>query len=166
MRLLYYRQDRELGVTDDMVDVNATRPYAILSHTWGTDEEEVSFEDLANNRGKDKVGYKKIQLCGEQAKRDGLQYFWVDTCCINKANKAEHSLAIRSMFRWYLHDGCLITSAPAATQLSRSLVDVSAGYSKSSCSLAVHWSIPGHSVLGVVLHGVAISLSGCPLEWR
>jgi hypothetical protein len=47
------------------------------------------------------VGYKKIQLCGERAKRDGLQYFWVDTCCINKANKAEHSLAIRSMFRWY-----------------------------------------------------------------
>jgi hypothetical protein len=34
-------------------------------------------------------------------KRNGLQYSWVDTCCINKANKAEHSLAIRSMFRWY-----------------------------------------------------------------
>lgn len=84
-----------------MVDADATRPYAILSHTWGKDEEEVSFEDLAKNSGKDKDGYNKIQLCGEQAKRDGLQYFWVDTCCINKANKAEHSLAIRSMFRWY-----------------------------------------------------------------
>jgi hypothetical protein len=101
MRLLYYREDGELGVTDDLIDADATRPYAILSHTWGKDEEEVSFEDLANNRGKDKAGYKKMQLCGEQAKRDGLQYFWVDTCCINKANKAEHSLAIRSMFRWY-----------------------------------------------------------------
>jgi hypothetical protein len=101
MRLLYYREDGEPGVTDDLIDANATRPYAILSHTWGKEEEEVSFEDLANNRGKDKAGYNKIQLCGEQAKRDGLQYFWVDTCCINKANKAEHSLAIRSMFRWY-----------------------------------------------------------------
>ena len=40
-------------------------------------------------------------MCGEQAKRDSLQYFWVDTCCINKANKAKLSLAIRSMFRWY-----------------------------------------------------------------
>jgi hypothetical protein len=30
-----------------------------------------------------------------------LQHFWIDTCCINKANKAELSLAIRSMFRWY-----------------------------------------------------------------
>jgi hypothetical protein len=101
MRLLYYREDGELRVTDDMVDADATRPYAILSHTWGKEEEEVSFEDLAKNSGKDKAGYKKMQLCGEQAKRDGLQYFWVDTCCINKANKAEHSLAIRSMFRWY-----------------------------------------------------------------
>jgi hypothetical protein len=101
MRLLYYQEDEELGVTDDLIDADATRPYAILSHTWGKDEEEVSFEDLAKNSGKDKAGYKKIQLCGEQARRDGLRYFWVDTCCINKANKAEHSLAIRSMFRWY-----------------------------------------------------------------
>jgi hypothetical protein len=101
MRLLYYRKDGEVGVTEDLIDADATRPYAILSHTWGNDEEEVSFEDLAKNSGKDKDGYKKIQLCGEQAKRDGLQYFWVDTCCINKANKAELSLAIRSMFRWY-----------------------------------------------------------------
>lgn len=101
MRLLYYREDGELGVTDDLIDADATRPYAILSYTWGKEEEEVSFEDFAKNSSKDKDGYKKIQLCGEQAKRDGLQYFWVDTCCINKANKAEHSLAIRSMFRWY-----------------------------------------------------------------
>jgi hypothetical protein len=101
MRFLYYREDGELGVTDDLVHANATGSYAILSHTWGKDEEEVNFEDLAKNSGKDKAGYKKIQLCGEQAERDGLQYFWVDTCCINKANKAEHSLAIRSMFRWY-----------------------------------------------------------------
>jgi hypothetical protein len=103
MRLLYYREDGELSVTDDLAnaDADATRPYAILSHTWGKDEEEVSFEDLAKNSGKDKAGYKKIKGCGKQAKRDGLQYLWVDTCCINKANKAELSLAIQSMFRWY-----------------------------------------------------------------
>ena len=102
MRLLYHREDGQLSVTADLVDADAVRPYAILSHTWGADkEEEVTFEDLAKNAGKDRPGYKKIQLCGEQAKRDGLQYFWVDTCCINKANKAEHSLAIWSMFRWY-----------------------------------------------------------------
>jgi hypothetical protein len=101
MRLLKYGEDGEPSVTADLVDGDAIPRYAILSHRWGKDTEEVTFEDLANNAGRDKSGYKKIQLCGEQANRDGLQYFWIDTCCINKANKAEHSLAIRSMFRWY-----------------------------------------------------------------
>jgi hypothetical protein len=101
MRLLKYGKDGEPSVTVDLVDEDAIPPYAILSHRWGEDAAEVTFEDLAKNAGKDKSGYKKIQLCGEQAKRDGLQYFWIDTCCINKANKAEHSLAIQSMFRWY-----------------------------------------------------------------
>jgi hypothetical protein len=103
MRLLEYREDGELSVTADIVDKDAIPPYAIMSHTWGAqaEAEEVTFADLAKNAGKDKPGYKKIEFCGEQAKRDGLQYFWIDTCCINKANKAEHSLAIRSMFCWY-----------------------------------------------------------------
>lgn len=76
--------------------------YAILSHTWGAEpEEEVTFEDLMNGIGKDKTGYNKIQFCGKQARCDDLQYFWVDTCCINKANNTELSEAINSMFHWY-----------------------------------------------------------------
>ena len=43
----------------------------------------------------------QIRFCGEQAKRDGLQYFWVDTCCIDKSNHSELAEAITSMFRWY-----------------------------------------------------------------
>jgi hypothetical protein len=54
-------------------------PYAILSHTWGS--EEVSFLDLVDKSGKSKAGYRKILFCGKQAARDNLQYFWVDTCC-------------------------------------------------------------------------------------
>jgi hypothetical protein len=43
----------------------------------------------ADTRGDDKVrghsqaGYKKIKICGEKARRDMFEYFWVDTCCIN-----------------------------------------------------------------------------------
>ena len=74
-------------------------PYAILSHTWGA--EEVTFQDLVNGTANGKRGYKKIQFCGEQARYDGLQYFWVDTCCIDKTNNAELSEAINSMFRLY-----------------------------------------------------------------
>jgi hypothetical protein len=74
-------------------------PYAILSHTWGTGE--VTFEDLRNGSGKKKPGYNKIRFCGEQAKRDGLQYFWVNTCCIDKSSSAELSETVNCMFSWY-----------------------------------------------------------------
>ncbi|KIM95395.1 hypothetical protein OIDMADRAFT_134334, partial [Oidiodendron maius Zn] len=48
-----------------------------------------------------KAGWRKIQFCVKQAAADGLEYFWVDTCCIDKSDPAELSKAINSMFRWY-----------------------------------------------------------------
>ena len=75
--------------------------YAILSHTWGDSSEEFTFKDLIDGTGGDKAGYKKVEFCRQQAACDGLQYFWVDTCCIDKSSSAELSEAINSMFRWY-----------------------------------------------------------------
>ena len=75
--------------------------YAILSHTWGADGDEVTFKEFRKGTGKAKAGYGKIQFCAEQAARDGLQYIWVDTCCIDKSSSAELSKAINSMFYWY-----------------------------------------------------------------
>jgi hypothetical protein len=77
-------------------------PYAILSHTW-TEGQEVTYNELVAGTGKDKTGYDKIRFCGERAATDGLQYFWVDTCCIDKSTSDELSTAINSMFRWYQH---------------------------------------------------------------
>ena len=99
MRLLKYEEDGQLTITS--FDDNAIPPYAILSHTWGAEAEEVTFADLTKYDGKGKRGYKKIHFCGEQARHDRLQYFWVDTCCIDKTDRVELSQAIRSMFRWY-----------------------------------------------------------------
>ncbi|USP74763.1 WD40 repeat-like protein [Curvularia clavata] len=99
MRLLKYGDNDEFSIAEFGEDTKP--PYAILSHRWGPEADEVTFEDVVGNKGKDKPGYAKIRFCGEQAQRDGLQYFWIDTCCINKANKAELSLAIQLMFRWY-----------------------------------------------------------------
>jgi hypothetical protein len=56
--------------------------YAILSHTWRVDGGEVTFKDLVEGSSKSKAGYDKIRFCTQQADRDGLQYFWLDTCCI------------------------------------------------------------------------------------
>jgi hypothetical protein len=100
MRLLKFGSRGELSLTKNLIEDIPS--YAILSHTWGADDDEVTFDDIKNESGKSKAsGYAKIQFCGEQARRDGLQYFWVDTCCIDKANHAELAQAIASMFRWY-----------------------------------------------------------------
>lgn len=98
MRLLQLDNCAELSLTEDLFDIP---PYAILSHTWDADRDELTFNDLHNGLGKSKAGYRKIQFCGQQARKDGLEYFWVDTCCINKGSLAELSEAITSMFRWY-----------------------------------------------------------------
>ncbi|KAF2684618.1 HET-domain-containing protein, partial [Lentithecium fluviatile CBS 122367] len=75
--------------------------YAILSHTWGAENDEVTFKDLMEGTGGAKPGYQKIQFCANQAGYDHLRYFWIDTCCIDKSSSAELSEAINSMFRWY-----------------------------------------------------------------
>ena len=80
---------------------NNIPPYAILSHTWGLDDDEVTFKDITKGRGNSKPGYRKLTLCSEQATKDGLEYFWIDTCCIDKTSNAEMTDAINSMFMWY-----------------------------------------------------------------
>jgi Heterokaryon incompatibility protein (HET) len=100
MRLLKLDSHGELSLTKDFGD-DIPR-YAILSHTWNEDnDKEVIFSDIENKYGKSKAGYRKLQFCSKQAEKDDLEYFWVDTCCINKADHVELSEAITSMFRWY-----------------------------------------------------------------
>ncbi|KAI4592830.1 hypothetical protein KJ359_010383 [Pestalotiopsis sp. 9143b] len=99
MRLLQLDGNEGLTLTTDLI--NDIPPYAILSHTWGADGDEVTFQDASQKGGHDKPGYEKILFCGQQAKRDGFDHFWVDTCCIDKTSSAELTKAINSMFRWY-----------------------------------------------------------------
>lgn len=78
--------------------------YAILSHTW--DDEEVLFRDMCFSLGsspttRQKKGFAKIEKTCEIAQSAGLQYAWIDTCCIDKSSSAELSEAINSMFQWY-----------------------------------------------------------------
>lgn len=100
MRLLHYNSEGNLVLTDDLVDEGSLPAYAILSHTW-VEEEEVTFQELKADAGLVKPGYQKIEYCGQQARRDGLRYWWVDTCCIDKTNTAEYRHAVKSMYRWY-----------------------------------------------------------------
>ena len=45
MRLLEYNHDGELSLTKDFVGGEIPE-YAILSHTWGADTEEVTYRDV------------------------------------------------------------------------------------------------------------------------
>ncbi|RYP77656.1 hypothetical protein DL771_001024 [Monosporascus sp. 5C6A] len=84
MRLLSRNESGKISPT---VFTGTTPPYAILSHNWGG--EEFIFDDLVNDIGKSKTGYRKIEFCAKQAAQDQLQYFWADTCCIDKYNLLE-----------------------------------------------------------------------------
>jgi hypothetical protein len=92
MRLLRYSESDELSIHS--FSDGDIPPYAILSHTWGADGTEVTFADLQTGDGKTKLGYEKILFCARQAQRDEIPYFWIDTCCIDTTDKAEHSRAI------------------------------------------------------------------------
>lgn len=101
LRLLQRKSDGEIVLREPTSGEVPT--YAILSHTWG--EEEVTYQEVKKGKDKNitvnKAGWRKIEFCAEQAKEDGLEYFWVDTCCIDKKNAVELGTAINSMFRWY-----------------------------------------------------------------
>ena len=89
-------------------------PYAILSHRWGA--QEISYKDFQKGRNKDWLGYRKVlKFCGIVRERwsdvipaldrlspnlTGIDWAWVDTCCIDKRSSAELSEAINSMFAW------------------------------------------------------------------
>lgn len=100
MRLLKRLPNGSLGLTEDLEEDDLP-PYAILSHTWGPNEEEVTYKDLVDGIGRGKKGYRKLEFCEKQARHDGQTHFWVDTCCIDKTNSVELNTAITSMFDWY-----------------------------------------------------------------
>ncbi|KAI0190634.1 heterokaryon incompatibility protein-domain-containing protein [Xylaria flabelliformis] len=100
---------------ETFLDENQRPPYAILSHTWLANHEEVSYQDLEAyhealrheqtaqaNSISSRKGFEKIQgCCNIASQRYNLQWAWVDTCCINKESSTELSEAINSMFKWY-----------------------------------------------------------------
>ena len=97
MRLL--RTDLNSGLCISEFDSEQTPSYAILSHTW--EDGEVLFSDVRDQTYAHKAGHLKIQSACEQAQKDGYDYIWIDTCCIDKTSSAELSEAINSMWTYY-----------------------------------------------------------------
>ena len=87
----------------DCIDLSSGLDYAILSHRWTQDE--ILYQDMTGSERdiqlklRDRNGFAKIRGACIQARKDGLKYVWVDTCCIDKSSSAELSEAINSMYR-------------------------------------------------------------------
>ncbi|USW48823.1 Putative heterokaryon incompatibility [Septoria linicola] len=102
MRLLQ-AHSRTLICFDDTQPIRGK--YAILSHVWDLDE--VRFEDIQSSRSLEhKRGYVKMRYACQQAMIHGLEYVWIDSCCIDKRSSAELSEAINSMYSWYREAAC------------------------------------------------------------
>lgn len=125
MRVIKTRGSDQDGWTPRLC-THRDQPYAILSHRWSNDpNHEVLFSDIEeidttvdarstesevtvikNSQYKDsdpcrKPSFSKVQGAASQALHQGLDYLWIDTCCIDKNSSAELSEAINSMYQWY-----------------------------------------------------------------
>ncbi|KAK3494192.1 heterokaryon incompatibility protein-domain-containing protein [Neurospora hispaniola] len=96
-----------LTLTSFLLPVSLLPPYAILSHTWSpSPDDEVTFQEFISlpphelEKKKEK-GYAKIKHTCHRAKKSGIEWAWVDTCCIDKSSSAELTEAINSMWGWY-----------------------------------------------------------------
>ncbi|KAL4259300.1 hypothetical protein AB1N83_010871 [Pleurotus pulmonarius] len=79
--------------------------YAILSHRWQAQGQEVTFGDMpdgiAPHSIKRKTGYTKFSRFCEASKGLGYRFVWVDSVCIDKSDRDEEHVSISSMFEWY-----------------------------------------------------------------
>lgn len=96
MRLLHTRKP---GLEFEEFQGENIPSYAILSHTWYSDDQEVSYQDVCDGIGQDRRGYRKILEC--KALASDYDFFWVDTCCIDKTSSVELAESINSMYSWY-----------------------------------------------------------------
>ncbi|KAI8630493.1 heterokaryon incompatibility protein-domain-containing protein [Xylariaceae sp. FL1651] len=81
--------------------------YAILSHTWISPKDEITYQDFKQRKGDiendifKQKGWAKLKGYCDRAAKDGWDWAWMDTCCIDKTNPADTQEAINAMFRWY-----------------------------------------------------------------
>ena len=98
--------DDQIQVFSELRDAENT-PYAFLSHRGIASD--VDYQEMVNLGGmntteQDKIrgrlGYAKLLQACIQAKIDGCELVWIDSCCVDKRNAVELSEALNAAYRW------------------------------------------------------------------
>jgi hypothetical protein len=153
MRLLYI-ETKQLKEFHNATDVL----YAILSHCW--EEDEVLYQDIVNTTAVERKGYEKIRNFCNVAARDGFQYVWIDTCCIDKSSSAELSEAINSIFNWYQQaDVCFAYLSDCAYDDVAGLTDLRLEAGKVEVLHASKWFTRGWTLQELIAPRTVVFLS-------
>lgn len=91
-----------------------------------------------------RAGYTKIARTAEIAISKDYDYFWLDTCCIDKSSSAELQEAINSMYAWYQRSGlCIVHLEDAVLDSSQesSLVAQFHGLIRNSKWITRGWTL-------------------------
>ncbi|KAK1639873.1 hypothetical protein BDP81DRAFT_459203 [Colletotrichum phormii] len=84
----------------EVFDLGNAPPYAALSHLW--EHDEVLFQDMGDlATAARRSGFRKIESACSAAEMLGLNFIWIDTCCMDKESEAERSEAVESSFRTF-----------------------------------------------------------------
>ena len=90
-------------------DVEGYFRYSTFSRTW-EDQGEPEFRAV-ENKSVDSLPESfpntKLQTFCKKTHEHGYMWAWSDTCCMNKADREDLDVSLRSMYRWY--DGSSLT---------------------------------------------------------
>ena len=101
---------------------SATPEYVILSHTWG--EEEMSFQGIQDLNSRDQKGFAKVKNFCAQAARDGFEWVWIDTWCIDKSSSAELSEASSQLSKLRLDFQVVLENIDMLAERMQNMVSV------------------------------------------
>ncbi|USP79667.1 ankyrin repeat-containing domain protein [Curvularia clavata] len=104
MRLLHITRDGKLTLKHFDTLHDDIPPYAVVS--YASENGDVAYNDLKRLRPRLRRnigaikgnGWEKIHFCAQQAKDHGLNYFWIESCCVNRAHSSEVKQTIDATF--------------------------------------------------------------------
>ncbi|KAI1123706.1 heterokaryon incompatibility protein-domain-containing protein [Nemania abortiva] len=77
--------------------------YDIVSYCWGKEVAPYHEEKIEGVDWPLTIHRNKVNRFKELMRRQGIQYMWVDSICINKTNKGHEAEELSKMFEYYKH---------------------------------------------------------------